>query len=237
MFHDPDALSEFDESHSEQEERWITMGNADYRRIRQQIPLGVLRTEAEYNHVVAALDNILDEIGERETHPLADLAETLALSIEAYDDAHVAIPDASGPDILRSLTAEHELAQSDLPEIGSQGVVSKILSGKRDLNVRQIAQLAARFDVSPALFIPVSTRDPKLFPTNEDYRLIPDDGKRHEVIGGEHVMSPSPNTKHQRTSGTLFNALKNFFREHPVGEVFHAPYDVVLSEFDVVQPI
>jgi len=49
-------------------------------------------------------------------------------------------------------------------------------------------------------------------------------------------MSPSPNTKHQRTSGTLFTALKNFLHDHPLGEIFIAPYDVVLSDFDVVQP-
>lgn len=141
--------------------KYIHGVNADYRRIRQRIPLGVLHTKAEYDRAVAVLDDILDEFGQQETHPLADLAETLALSIEAYEDAHVAIPDASGPEILRSLMEDHELAQSDIPEIGSQGVVSEILSGKRDLNVRQIAQLAARFGVSPALFIPISTRTPK----------------------------------------------------------------------------
>jgi HTH-type transcriptional regulator/antitoxin HigA len=48
---------------------------------------------------------------------------------------------------------DHGLSQSDLPEVGSQGVVSEILSGKRDLNVRQIARLAARFGVSPAVFL------------------------------------------------------------------------------------
>lgn len=72
--------------------------------------------------------------------------------------------------------------------------------------------------------------------TYEDYRFIPDDGKRHELIDGEHVISPSPNTKHQRIAGTLLTALKNFLREHPLGEIFIAPYDVVLSDFDVVQP-
>ncbi|MDC8448776.1 MAG: Uma2 family endonuclease [Nitrospira sp.] len=72
--------------------------------------------------------------------------------------------------------------------------------------------------------------------TYEDYRLIPDDGKRHELIDGEHVISPSPNTKHQRIAGTLLTALTNFLREHPLGEIFIAPYDVVLSDFDVVQP-
>jgi HTH-type transcriptional regulator/antitoxin HigA len=145
--------------------KYIHDVNADYRRIRQRIPLGVLHTKAEYDRAVAVLDDILDEIGQQETHPLADLAETLALSIEAYEDSHVAMPDASGPEILRSLMVDHELAQSDIPEIGSQGVVSEILSGKRDLNVRQIAQLAARFGVSPALFMPISTRPPKPLPT------------------------------------------------------------------------
>jgi HTH-type transcriptional regulator/antitoxin HigA len=48
---------------------------------------------------------------------------------------------------------EHNLRQSDLPEVGSQGVVSEILSGKRELNVRQIRALAARFGVSPAVFV------------------------------------------------------------------------------------
>ena len=47
---------------------------------------------------------------------------------------------------------EHSLSQSDLPEIGSQGVVSEILNGKRKLNVRQIQGLAKRFQVSPATF-------------------------------------------------------------------------------------
>ena len=144
--------------------KYIHDVNADYRRIRQRIPLGRLHTKAEYDRAVAVLDDILDEIGQQETHSLADLAETLALSIEAYEDTHVAMPDASGPEILRSLMEDHELAQSDIPEIGSQGVVSEVLSGKRDLNVRQIARLAARFGVSPALFMPVSTRTPKPLP-------------------------------------------------------------------------
>ena len=144
--------------------KYIHEANADYRRIRQRIPLGPLRTEAEYSRAVAVLDNVVDEIGQHETHPLADLAETLALSIEAYENAHVPFPNSPEPEILRSLMEEHGLTQSDLPEIGSQGVVSEILSGKRDLNVRQIAQLAARFGVSPALFMPVSTKTTKRLP-------------------------------------------------------------------------
>ena len=56
---------------------------------------------------------------------------------------------------------EHALKQPDLPKIGSQGVVSEILSGTRELNVRQITHLAARFGVSPALFMPVPKKPGK----------------------------------------------------------------------------
>jgi HTH-type transcriptional regulator/antitoxin HigA len=153
--------------------KYIHDVNADYRRIRQRFPLGVLHTKAEYDQAVAVLDDILDEIGEQETHPLADLAETLALSIEAYEDTHVAISDASGPEILRSLMEDHQLVQSDLPEIGSQGVLSEILSGKRDLNVRQIAHLAARFGVSPSVFMPPATGTTKSHTTKKRKVRVP----------------------------------------------------------------
>jgi hypothetical protein len=46
------------------------------------------------------------------------------------------------------------------------------------------------------------THDIKL--TNEDYVVFPNDGKRHEIIDGEHCRTPAPGTKHQRVSGNLF---------------------------------
>lgn len=141
--------------------KYIHEANADYRRIRQRIPLGPLRVEVEYNRAVTVLDEILDEIGQQEAHPLADLAETLGLFIEAYENAHVLFSDSSASAILRALMEEHRLTQSDLPEVGSQGVVSEILSGKRDLNIRQITQLSARFGVSPAVFMPAPVRSTK----------------------------------------------------------------------------
>lgn len=48
---------------------------------------------------------------------------------------------------------EHGLTQSELPEVGLQGVVSEVLSGKRALNVRQIRALARRFHVSPGVLV------------------------------------------------------------------------------------
>jgi len=72
--------------------------------------------------------------------------------------------------------------------------------------------------------------------TYEDFLLFPDDGKRHELIDGEHIMSPSPFTKHQRISFNLSVILGAFLKQHPIGRVFAAPMDVVLSDTDVVEP-
>ena len=73
--------------------------------------------------------------------------------------------------------------------------------------------------------------------TLEDLDHFPDDGQRHEIIDGEHLVTPSPDTRHQRLVRELFLALAGHLRDHPgQGEVFTAPFDVVLSPYDVVQP-
>ena len=72
--------------------------------------------------------------------------------------------------------------------------------------------------------------------TYDDFVLFPDDGKRHELIDGEHYVTPSPNTRHQRISGNLHLLIGTWLEGHPIGRVFYAPYDVVFSAFDVVEP-
>lgn len=116
-------------------------------------PLLSLRNEKEYDGAVKRLNHLLDKVGADEQHPLYTLLDTLGTLIHAYEEEHHPIPACSGVDVLRFLMEEHDLTQSDLPEIGSQGVVSEILQGKRELNVRQIRALAKRFHVSPGVFI------------------------------------------------------------------------------------
>ena len=72
--------------------------------------------------------------------------------------------------------------------------------------------------------------------TYDDYVLFPDDGMRHELIDGEHYVTPSPSTRHQRISLRLTLELGNWLRSHQVGELFAAPFDVVFTKFDVVEP-
>ena len=82
----------------------------------------------------------------------------------------------------------------------------------------------------------VKPASPGLKLTYDDFVLFPDDGKRHELIDGEHYVTPSPNTKHQAVSLNLAGLLWSHLQEHPVGRVFTAPFDVVFTRFDVVEP-
>jgi HTH-type transcriptional regulator/antitoxin HigA len=116
-------------------------------------PLLTIRNEREYDDAVGRMNELLDEIGTDESHPLYSLLDTLGTLIQAYEEEHHPIPGANGAEVLRFLMDEHGLTQSDLPEVGSQGVVSEILSGKRELNVRQIRALAKRFKISASVFV------------------------------------------------------------------------------------
>ena len=107
----------------------------------------------EYNRLVEFLDSLIDEVGNDESHPLASLVETIGSLVETYESRHVSEMEGSPIDALKYLMEDHDLKQSDLSEIGSQGVVSEILSGRRQLNVRQIKVLSQRFKVSPAVFV------------------------------------------------------------------------------------
>ena len=72
--------------------------------------------------------------------------------------------------------------------------------------------------------------------TYDDFVLFPDDGLRHELIDGEHYVTPSPNLKHQKVSGNLHLLIGAWLEQHAIGQIFYAPFDVVFSRFDVVEP-
>jgi Uma2 family endonuclease len=72
--------------------------------------------------------------------------------------------------------------------------------------------------------------------TYKDFVQFPDDGRRHEIIDGAHYVSPCPNTRHQELSVRLVMALGIYLSDHPIGKVFHAPFDCLLTLFDIVEP-
>ena len=121
-------------------------------RTMKNPPILAIRTEREYDNAVERLNALVDEVGDSPKDPRYRFIETLSVLIEAYDREHCGFPEASGVEVIRFLMEEHGLTQKDLPEIGSQGVVSEVLSGRRTLNVRQIQALAERFGVQPGAF-------------------------------------------------------------------------------------
>ena len=116
-------------------------------------PYLTINNDQEYEQAVARLNSLIDEVGTNEAHPLYSLLDTLGILIEAYESENYEIPDCTGVEMLLYLMEEHSLTQSDLPEIGSQEVISEIIKGKRELNIRQVKALSQRFNLSSSVFL------------------------------------------------------------------------------------
>jgi HTH-type transcriptional regulator/antitoxin HigA len=110
-------------------------------------------SEGEYEQLVNLLDEITDIVRDNETHPLANMMDVLGVLIEAYEDQHIPEPEGDSVSVLKYFMEEYGLKQKDLSELGSQGVVSEILNGKRELNLRQIRVLGERFKIPASVFV------------------------------------------------------------------------------------
>lgn len=124
-----------------------------WETFRSATDIAPIRDETHYQHMTAMLEALLDETGGNEDHPAMGLVDIVGDLIEDFETEHHPLPDVTGMQALKFLMAQHSLKQSDLHEIGSQGVVSEILNGKRELNIRQVRALSERFGVSPATFV------------------------------------------------------------------------------------
>ncbi len=72
--------------------------------------------------------------------------------------------------------------------------------------------------------------------TYDDYLTLPNDGKRHEILDGDLIVTPVPSTEHQEILLNIVELLRGFVRAESKGKVLCAPTDVVFSMTDVVQP-
>jgi HTH-type transcriptional regulator/antitoxin HigA len=124
-----------------------------WERFREVSDISRIRDEVHYLRMTALIRALLDEAAGRKSHPAMGLIDLLGNLIDDYEADRHPLPRTTGLQALKFLMDQHGLRQVDLPEIGSQGVVSEVLAGKRDLNIRQVRALAKRFGVSTSTFV------------------------------------------------------------------------------------
>ncbi len=115
--------------------------------------VSTIHTERHYNKVVKIVDELIDDVNKKADPVKESLIDTLGTLIKDYEDRNITEPAGDPIGNLKFLLEEHGMTQSDLHEIGSQGVVSEILNRKRKLNIRQVVALSKIFSVSPSVFI------------------------------------------------------------------------------------
>ena len=111
-----------------------------------------IRDEAHHAEMLAFVDEAFERFGGDDAHPIFGLVSIVADRIREYVARVHPWPELPPHELLRALMVEHDIKQSELPEVGPQPVVSDVLSGKRALNLRQVAALAARFHVPMEVF-------------------------------------------------------------------------------------
>jgi HTH-type transcriptional regulator / antitoxin HigA len=120
---------------------------------RSATDIAPIRSKAHYRRMVTTLEALLDDTAGDERHPAMGLVDIVGDLIADYESQNTLMTETTGVQALKFLMDQHEVKQGELPEIGSQGVVSEILAGKRELNIRQVRALAERFGVSAATFV------------------------------------------------------------------------------------
>ncbi|ELM3722619.1 helix-turn-helix domain-containing protein [Edwardsiella piscicida] len=118
--------------------------------------LGGSQDRTDYESALSLIEHLL------ETDPDSPLVDMLSAKIDAYENSapefaefnYRLAGENTGIAVLQMLMKNHGMAQSDLQdEIGSKALVSRILSGQRNLTLEHMRKLAHRFNVPVTAFI------------------------------------------------------------------------------------
>jgi HTH-type transcriptional regulator / antitoxin HigA len=123
-----------------------------YLDLVRQYPLRPIRDDAD----LAVASAVIDRLSEYDLDAgQQDYLDVLTDLVEAYEDEHVVIPDAPGPDVLRMLMETNGIGQSELHrKTGiAQSTISAVLSGQRSLTVQQMVTFGKLFRVTPDAFM------------------------------------------------------------------------------------
>ncbi len=111
------------------------------------------RNDAEYYKLLSHVDELMEWLRQHKDDRATSLLRLIANNIQVYENKHYPQKKLTPIEMLKFLMEEHGLEQGDLPEIGSQSLVSKILNGGRQLTLEHIRHLAERFGVPPGVFV------------------------------------------------------------------------------------
>jgi HTH-type transcriptional regulator/antitoxin HigA len=132
----------------------LTIDPKKYARLANRIVIKAIETEQEYDHMVAAVEQLIDKGETRLSPEESALLETMAILVEAYDDRHHPLPPVAPNEMLAYLMETSGRTAKDLlPVFGTRGRVSEVLSGKRAISKEQAKRLASVFKVTVDLFI------------------------------------------------------------------------------------
>ncbi|MGL4440947.1 MAG: helix-turn-helix domain-containing protein [Bosea sp. (in: a-proteobacteria)] len=126
---------------------------AAWRPLRDLMGVGVVRTAEDYARASAVIGGIIDEIGEDEHHPLAEVLDLIDDQVSAYEARTVDVPDAPPHEVLRFLMESQRLRQEDLSDCAPQSRISDILTGRRTISKGIAKALAQRFGVRADAFL------------------------------------------------------------------------------------
>ena len=109
----------------------------------------------DYETLIQNMKDAISMVENQKESPLTGLIKVMARAANEYERQYLAAQQGGALRALRYLIKLHGIKQSELKEIGSQGVVSEVLNGKRSLTLRHVKELAKRFNVSPSVFIDI----------------------------------------------------------------------------------
>jgi HTH-type transcriptional regulator/antitoxin HigA len=132
----------------------LAVNRQKYMRLANRVVVKAIETEKEYDHMVAAVEQLMDKGEDNQSPEESALLETMAILIQAYDDRHHPLSETAPHKMLAYLmTTSGHTRQNLLPVFGTRARVSEVLNGKRAISKEQAKRLALFFKVSADLFI------------------------------------------------------------------------------------
>ena len=132
----------------------LTIDPKKYARLANRIVVKAIETDEEYDHMVAAVEQLMDKGEDRLSPEESALLETIAILIQAYDERQNPLSPVPPSEMLAYLMETSGRTAKDLiPVFGTRGRVSEVLSGKRSISKEQAKKLASVFKVTADLFI------------------------------------------------------------------------------------